>query len=311
LSALGKKPFMNSIDLSIVIVTYNSENLIEECIDSIYNTTKKTSVEVVVSDNSENDNTEAVLKKLQKKYASLSFIHNKDNLGFSKANNIGIKKTSGTILLFLNPDTKVYENTIDGMYEFMLSHENAGAATCFVELPNKKLDDSAHRGFPTPWNSFAHFTYLARLFPKVKLFTGYNLTYLGYTHVHEIDACAGSFMLVPRSVGEKLGWWDEDYFFYGEDLDFCFRIKEIGKKIYFVPEFGALHYKGVSSGIKKVSKGMTEASKNTVDRATNARFEAMEIFYRKHYRNRYPSFVKYLVLMGIKTKWYLAKLQNR
>lgn len=302
---------MNSIDISIVIVTYNSENLIEECIDSIYNTTKKASVEVVVSDNSQNDNTATVVKQLQKKYPSLLFIHNSDNLGFSKANNVGIKKTSGAFLLFLNPDTKVYEETIDGMLEFMRAHEDAGAATCFVELPNRTLDDSSHRGFPTPWNSFAHFSYLSRIFPKTKLFTGYNLTYLDHTRVHEIDACAGSFMLVPRSVGEKLHWWDEDYFFYGEDLDFCFRIKQIGKKIYFVPQFRALHYKGVSSGIKKVSKDMTRASKSTVDRATNARFEAMEIFYRKHYKNQYPSFVKYLVLMGIRAKWYVAKLQNR
>jgi GT2 family glycosyltransferase len=114
-------------------------------------------------------------------------------------------------------------------------------------------------------------------------------------------------MLVPRFVGEKLGWWDEDYFFYGEDLDFCFRIKKAGYKIYFVPTFRALHLKGISSGIKKVSKEKTHASSATKKLATFHRFHAMEIFYDKHYKDKYPKIVNFLVLNGINFRRKIAE----
>src|SRR5690606_6607431 len=103
-------------------------------------------------------------------------------------------------------------------------------------------------------------------------------------------------------LGGKLNWWDEDYFFYGEDIDFCYRIKKEGYKIYFVPKYNALHYKGVSSGIKKISKDISTADKKTKVWVTNQRFKAMEIFYDKHYRNKYPSFIRSLVLFGVRLR---------
>ncbi len=302
---------MKKLDLSIVIVTYNSEDLIVDCIDSIYKTCKKNTFEVVIVDNSPNDKTMDVVEKVRSKYKNLQFIKTGDNLGFSKANNVGIKKTSGEYLLFLNPDMKVYEKTLDGMMDFMRKTPDAGAATCLVGLINGDPDDASHRGFPTPWRSLSYFSGLSKIFPKSKLFAGYNLTYLDLSKIHEIDALAGSFMIVPRSLGEKLKWWDEDFFFYGEDIDFCYRIKNLGYKIYFVPEFKALHYKGVSSGIKKVSQGITKASKETKINITNHRFNAMKIFYRKHYINKYPRILTGLIFLGINFKWKMAQLQNK
>jgi GT2 family glycosyltransferase len=113
-------------------------------------------------------------------------------------------------------------------------------------------------------------------------------------------------MLVPRTVGEKLGWWDEEYFFYGEDIDFCFRIKELGYKIYFVPEFKALHYKGISSGIKEVSRELTKATSETKLKVTNWRFNAMKIFYDKHYKDQYPGWFRTVVFSAIDMKKRLA-----
>lgn len=287
-------------DLSIIIVAYNSEDTIVGCVNSIYESVKSHTFEVIISDNSTNDDTEKiVLYKLKDKVV---YLHNDNNYGFSKGNNIGIKKASGKYILFLNPDTKVYENTIDGMLEFMKRHPECGAATCFMELPNGELDDSSHRGFPTPFNSFSHFSGLSKILPKSKVFGGYNLTYLDTTKTHEIDALAGSFMIMPFTLGKKLNWWDEDYFFYGEDIDFCYRIKKAGYKIYFVPEFRALHMKGISSGIKKVSKNVTKASSETRKFATHHRFKAMEIFYNKHYKKKYPTVITFLVMQGIKVK---------
>ena len=257
-----------------------------------------------MSDNSENLETEKVVSNILDK--NISYIHNNENLGFSKGNNVAVKKAKGKYVLFLNPDTVVYEKTIDGMLDFMDEHPEIGASTCFVELPNGKLDDSSHRGFPTPWGAFSHFSGLSKAFPKSKMFGGYNLSYLNTSKTHEVEALAGSFMLVPFTIGEKLGWWDEDYFFYGEDIDFCYRIKKAGYKIYFVPEFKALHYKGISSGIKSVSKDLTKASVETKRWATNHRFNAMEIFYNKHYKKKYSAILTGMVLLGIKLKKQLA-----
>lgn len=300
-----EKGIERKIDLSIVIVTYNSFETIKQCVDSVEKTIKKNSFEIVVIDNDSKDDTSELARNLEKQYKNLLFIKNKENCGFSKANNIGIKHTSGRFLLFLNPDTLVYKNTIDGMIDFMDKTTNAGAATCFVELKNGKLDDSCHRGFPTPWRSSCYFMGLSRLFPKSKLFAGYNMTYLDLEKTHEIDSLAGSFMITRREVGEKLGWWDEDFFFYGEDLDFCFRIKQLGYKVYFVPSYRALHYKGVSSGIKKVSKEISKATRETRLFATRHRFNAMRIFYNKHYEERYPKVVTWLVYKAIDLKkWF-------
>ncbi len=293
---------MKRIDISIIIVTYNSQDTIVGCVNSVLESVKYHTFEIIISDNSQNLDTEEVVKDNFDKNENVTFIHNSQNLGFSKGNNVGIKKARGKYVLFLNPDTKVYEKTIDGMVDFMEMHRECGASTCFVKLPNGELDDSSHRGFPTPWRSFSYFSGLSKIFPKSKLFGGYNLSYLDAKKTHEIESLAGSFMLMPFSVGEKLGWWDEDYFFYGEDIDFCYRLVKAGYKIYFVSEFEALHMKGISSGIKKVSKDVTKASSETKKIATYHRFHAMEIFYDKHYKDKYPKIMNVLVKLGIKAR---------
>lgn len=297
---------MNSVDLSIIIVAYKSYGTIIECLDSIYKTCKQHSFEVLISDNSPDKKTEKLVEQEKKKYPNLTYIYNNANLGFAAANNVAIKKAKGEYFLFFNPDLKVYEKTLDGMLEFMKSHPDAGAATCDVVLITGEHDDSSHRGFPTPWRSFAYFSGLAKAFPRSKLFAGYNMTYADFSKTHTIEALAGSFMLVPREIGERLNWWDDDYFFYGEDLDFCYRIVEHGFKIYFVPEFKALHYKGVSSGIKDVSKEITSANRETKMRVTNWRFNAMKIFYDKHYRKQYPRWFRTLVFAGINLRKGMA-----
>ena len=285
------------MNLSVIIVAYNSEDTIQGCINSIITTVKKHKYEIIVSDNSQNDAT----KKIVQKFKDVIYFQNEQNLGFSKANNKAVKRAKGEYLLFLNPDTKVYDGTLDGMVDFMMKHEKCGVATCFVELPNGKLDDASHRGFPTPWRSFSHFSGLSKLV-KTKLTGGYGLTYLDLTKTHEIDSAAGSFMIVPKKVGDEIGWWDEDFFFYGEDLDFCYRVKEKGYQVWFVSEYKALHMKGISSGIKKVSQAVTKASDQTRKLATYHRFRAMEIFYDKHYKNKYPQLVTSAVKLGIKLK---------
>lgn len=288
--------------VSIISVTYNSQMEIANMIESVFRSCKKYSYEIIISDNSPNSETEQVIRDFQKKHKNIRYIKNHENIGFSKGNNIGVKKSSGEYVLFLNPDMVLEGEVIDGIVGFLDQTDDAGAATCAVFLPSGELDDSCHRGFPTPWNSFSYFLGLSKIFPKLKMFAGYNMTYLNLSKTHEIDSLAGSFMMIPRKVGDRLNWWDEDYFFYGEDIDFCYRIKKLGYKIYFVPAYKAMHLKGVSSGIKKISKDKTTATVDTKLWATNQRFKAMEIFYTKHYMEKYPSILTKIVLWGIALK---------
>lgn len=292
------------IDLSIVIVSYNTKELLEKCLDSIKNhEPKKRAYEIIIVDNNSSDGSAEMVRK---NFSHVKFVQNEKNVGFSKANNEGVKNSRGKYVLFLNPDTVVREGTLDTVLSFLEEHKEAGAATCKVELPNGRLDDASHRGFPTPWNAFSHFSGLSKAFPKSKLFSGYSLGWMNKDEIHEIDACAGAFMMVRRSAGDDIGWWDEDFFWYGEDLDFCYRLKKNGWKIYYVPNVSILHYKGVSGGIKKGSLHLTSADKETKRRATQARFDAMKIFYKKHYIDIYPGFITWLVEKGIQFKLNFA-----
>lgn len=287
------------MDLSIIVVSYNTKEYLAQCVESIFSNVKKLSYEVIVVDNNSHDKS---AQYIEDKFPNVRVIKNKENLGFSKANNVGVKVAKGRYILFLNPDTLVPENTLEEMVKFMDQNLDAGAATSRVVLPNGINDDSSHRGFPTPWNSIAYFSGLSRLFPKSKIFNGYNMGYLPMDRVHEIDALAGSFMIVRRLAGEDVNWWDEDFFFYGEDLDFCYELKEKGWKIYYVPSVKITHLKGVSGGIKKVSKEITTATDETRNRAKKERFNAMRIFYSKHYVNKYPKILTWTVLRGIDLK---------
>lgn len=288
----------NTIDLSIIIVSYNTKDLLLACINSVKQTSEKLKYEVIVVDNASSDGSaKAVKEEFSEK--NIIVLENEKNYGFSKANNIGVEKSIGRYVLFLNPDTVVHDKTLSEMIKFMEEHPDAGAATCKVEIPSGSIDEASHRGFPTPWNAFCHFSKLERLFSKSKIFAGYTQGWKDLDTTHTVDAIVGAFMLLPRTVGEKLRWWNEDYFFYGEDLDLCFRIRELGYKIYYVPSISILHYGGVSSGIKKQTKGITTANIETKIMVQNARFDAMRIFYREHYTKKYPFFITLLVLNSI------------
>ncbi len=300
------------IDLSIIILSYNTKELLRECLFSISGSgLESNNLEIIVIDNASSDSSAEMVKK---EFKDVTLVANKNNIGYAKGNNQGVKKATGRYLLFLNADTVVYPKTLETMVKFMDQYKDAGAATCRVELPTGALDDSCHRGFPTPWRSFCHFSGLGRLFSKIPLFSGYSLSYLSLNNIHEIDSCSGAFMIVRREAGEGIKWWDEEFFWYGDDLDFCYRLKKQapsvnsgqGWKVYFVPTVKILHYKGVSGGIKKISRHLTTATDETVIRATNARFMAMKIFYKKHYDKKYPKLLTWFIMQGINLKWWFT-----
>ena len=285
------------LNLSIIIVNYNTKEFLRKCITSIVKNVNGISYEIIVVDNNSSDNSSEMVGK---EFPQVKLIANRKNNGFSKANNQGVKISKGSkYVLFLNSDTIIHDQTIKRMINFMNLHENAGASTCKLVMTNGKADDATHRGFPTPWNAFSRFIGLEKLFPKSKLFAGYSLGWMDFEKTHEIDALAGAFMLVRRIAGEEVKWWDEDYFFYGEDIDFCYMLKQKGWKIYYVPDVSVTHYKGISGGIKAISREITTANDETKKRATKCRFNAMRIFYKKHYKQKYPWIVNLLVNIGI------------
>lgn len=307
------------MQLSIVIVSYNTKDFLKKCLASIFeNTSLQLTYEVIIVDNASTDGTIVEITNLfrlakaeKNKYIPpLKLIKNSYNLGFSKANNIGVSEARGEFILFLNSDTLVYKHTIDKLVQFMEHHNDAGAATCFVELSDGTLDDASHRGFPTPWNALCHFSGISKLFSHSMFLNGYNLAWKNLDKVHEIDALAGACMIVRRKAGDTVGWWDEDYFFYGEDIDFCYKLKEKHWKIYFLPSVKILHYKGVSSGIKGISKNITTADKHTKKKITQARFDAMRLFYKKHYLEKYPHILTTVILHGIQLKQAFTMIKD-
>lgn len=282
--------------LTISIVNYNAGDYLIKCLESLRKVSKDLEFDVWVVDNASKDGS---FEKAKKDFPEFNFVLNRKNLGFGKAHNLILKKAKTPYVLTLNPDSEVLSGTISFMFDYMEKNPDVGISTCKVEKEDGSLDIASHRGFPTPMASFRYFF--------LKDDSLYHLTKRNMNEIHEIDSVVGAFMFMRKSVLEKVGYFDEDYFLYGEDIDLCFRVKEAGFKIMYIPEVRILHVKGVSSGIKKHSAGVSTANKSTKSLALGYFYSTMKIFYKKHYAKKYPFFINWLVYLGIDTKWYLAR----
>ena len=296
----------NKIDLSIIILNFNSADYLQKCLNSIYlSNLDKFKIEIIVVDNNSTDNSIQLAQNLTHNQQKITtkFLLLKENNGFAHGNNQGVKKINkkSRYVLFLNPDTTVDPSTFKTMINFFDQDSRVDAATCYINLAlTNKMQPECHRGFPTPWRSFCYFSGLYKIFPKSKLFNGYFLGHLDKTTIHPIEACVGAFLMIKKSIGQEIGWWDEDYFFYGEDIEFCYQIKEKGYQLYFNPQCKITHYQGVSSGLIEKTKHISKASRQTKIKVAKASTQAMKIFYQKHYFQKYPKIVQNLVLFGIK-----------
>jgi GT2 family glycosyltransferase len=305
------------MDLSIVILSYNGKELMRQTLDSVWAALPPSlQVEVIVSDNG---STDGVVEMIKSEYGWVKLVENGENLGFSAGNNKGVRVTSGQYVLFLNSDTKVMGNAIAGVYSKLIENPEVGVATCRVELSDGSVDPASHRGFPTPWRAFCYYCGLEKFaagFGNLgfghtvrQWFGGYHLLDRDLAFEHEIDSCTGAFFMISRELGEQVGWWSEEYFMYGEDLDFCFKVNEVGKKVMYYPQEKILHLKH-QSGLKKNSSDQTQEQMEkarTIRRKTTAAFyDAMIIFYQKHYARTYPFFITWLVLLGVRFKKQIA-----
>lgn len=273
------------MDLSVIIVSYNVASFLDQALTTLEEAIGELKVEVYVVDNASTDDSVPMVKR---KYPWVKLIENKENLGFASANNRALEMVKGRYILLLNPDTVLRKNTLTTMVEFLDDHPETGAAGCKVINPDGSLQLACRRGFPTPGVAFYKMIGLSGLFPKSKTFGAYNLTYLDPDSVAEVDAVSGSFMMLRKEALDRVGFLDEEFFMYGEDLDLCYRIKQDGWKIYYVPYTEIIHFKGESAKTVPTLKSIRDF------------YTAMHIFVDKHYRKRSKKFLpQWLLIAGI------------
>jgi len=271
------------VKLSVVIVNYNVQHFLEQCLYSVRKATKGLAVEVWVVDNHSVDGSMEMLKE---KFPEVKRIENKKNVGFSAANNQAIKQATGEYVLLLNPDTIVEEETFTKIVSFMDSHPDAGA------LGVKMIDGTGHflaeskRALPTPEVAFYKIFGLSALFPKSKRFGKYHLTYLPVDQVNQVDVLSGAFMLLRKAALDKAGLLDEAFFMYGEDIDMSYRITQAGYKNYYYPETRIIHYKG-------------ESTKKSSVNYVIIFYNAMRIFANKHFSQKNARLFSFMINMAI------------
>ena len=252
--------------LSIIIVTYNVKYYLEQCLTSVERALAGIEGEVTVVDNHSSDGSLAYLKP---RFPHVTFIESNHNLGFARANNIAIRQSRGEYVLMLNPDTIVGEQTLKEVMAFMDSHPKAGAAGVQMLKANGEKANESRRGLPTPMTAFYKMTGLCARYPRHKRLGHYYMGYLPWDEPGQIEVISGAFLMVRKSVLDKVGLLDEDYFMYGEDIDLSYRILKGGYENWYVPA-RILHYKG-------------ESTQKSSFRYVHVFYEAMLIFIRKHY----------------------------
>jgi len=280
--------------ISVIIVSYNVKEYLQECITSIRKALAGIAAEIFVVDNASDDGSTALVKE---RFPGVQLIANAENLGFAKANNLALQQARGRFLVLINPDTVTQEDTFSTLLDFMAAHPEAGMVGCKILNPDGTLQHACRRSYPTPWVAFTRLTGLSFLFPKSRLFGRYNLTYLPEDEIASVEAISGSFMMLRRQAFEQVGLLDEDFFLYGEDLDWCYRIIEAGWMIYYVPTTKIIHFKG-------------ESSKQSRFDTLRVFYQSMALFVKKHFRKKYFFITYYFLLVAIWVRAAVSFLRN-
>ena len=235
--------------LSVVIVSYNVKYFLEQCLSSLKKAIDGLSLpgdstEVFIIDNASADGSPDFLEPL---FPDFHFIRNKENSGFAKANNQAIPLCRGAFILFLNPDTILAEDSLDLCVTFFSDHADAGAVGVRMIDGTGRFLRESKRGFPSPATSFFKMTGLARLFPRSKIFSSYYMGHLDEDHTQAVDVLSGAFMMIKKSVLNKTGGFDEQFFMYAEDIMWCYMIRKMGYSIYYNADTSVIHHLGASS----------------------------------------------------------------
>lgn len=264
--------------VSIVIVNYNTKDILRECLSNLQN--KYSPLQLIVVDNNSSDGSPQMVEN---NFPDVVLIPLEQNVGLAAGNNLGLETAKGKYVLFMGSDAFPEEGSIATLVEYMNRNDDVGISVGEVRLRSGVRDKDTHRGFPTPWVSLTHLSGIDKLFPKSRILGRYYMEYEDFGTVHEIDLCTSHFMFTRKSMFEDIGNFDEDFFVYGEDVDLCWRAKRSGWRIVYVPGAKVLHYKGVSVGIRKETQDITRATRADKERMLTETTHAMSKFYRKHY----------------------------
>lgn len=293
-----------ALKLSVIIVNYNVKYYLDQCIRSVlraFEEMKKASssdssvnedvAEIIVVDNHSADGSVNYLEKRypQMLYPMVRFVRSAHNLGFARANNIAIRQSRGEYVLLLNPDTIVGEDTLKASVDFMDAHEDAGAVGVRMLGAQGRRAMESRRGLPTPMVSFFKMLGFCNRWPHHRLFGKYYMGYLPWDEPCQIEVVSGAYCMLRRKALDEVGLLDEDFFMYGEDIDLSYRVLKGGYHNYYLP-VDILHYKG-------------ESTQKSSFRYVHVFYEAMLIFFRKHY-----SGMTFLLSLPIKTAIYAKAL---
>ena len=277
--------------LSIVIPTYNAREWIEQCIDSIRLHHPACDYEIVVVDDKSSDDTVTIVRE---KYADVRLFANEKNVGFGRTVNVGLNASKGEYILVLNNDTWMHAGALDALIGYLDTHAEAGIVGPKVLSGDGSLQQQCRRRIPSPMAALLYFTGVARMFPKNPKIAGYLMTAADETQTTEVDAVSGACLMVRRSVVDTIHGFDEEYYLYGEDMDFCWRTKLAGWKVIYHPEAKLTHFGGQGGTGKKRLYATIEWHR------------AMWIFYRKHRAPNASLPERVLVYSGIAGKTALA-----
>lgn len=271
-------------ELGVVIVNYNSADYLRGCLESLYQETG-CDFHVVVVDNHSRD--QSLLPEATSGRPNLSLVLNQFNLGFSRACNQGIRWRKAENYLLLNPDCVIVDRAVDRTLQYLVRNSDAGIVGCRVENPDGTLQRACRRSTPKPSTAFYRLSGLSSLFPESPRFAAYHFGHIDPDSSHPVEAVSGSFLMFRSEMHRQIGPLDERFFLYGEDLDFCLRARRKGWSVHYFSGARILHHKRVSS-----SRQPQESSAHF--------FEAMEIFYEKHFSRNAGRIERFLVPSGIR-----------
>ena len=275
--------FFSYMQLSVVIVNYNVKYFLEHCLLSVTRACEGIDAEIFVVDNMSADGS---VEMVRSKFPAVILIDNKENTGFARANNQAVARAKGKYILYLNPDTIVPEDCFAKCIEYMDTHPDAGALGCRLIDGQGQFLPESKRGFPNARVAFFKISGLSSLFKKSRIFNQYHLGYLPENETNEVDVLVGCFMFCRKTVIDKVGSFDEDYFMYGEDIDLSYKISRGGYKNIYFPETTVIHYKGEST--KKGSLNYVKMF-----------YQAMIIFADKHLQSSRKGMYVILIRMAI------------
>ena len=257
------------MQLSVIIVSYNSMELLENCLFSVQKSMQSIDGEIIIVDNNSKD---GIKDHIPSKFPGVKIIFNNENLGFAKACNQGAKISSGNHILFLNPDTGLSETCLTDCITFFKTHPDAGAVGVRMLDEKGKFLKESKRGLPSPSASFYKLFGLTTIFPGSKKIATYYQGHLPENENNPVEVLSGAFMMIKRSVFEKVNGFDERFFMYGEDIDLSLRIIQSGYKNYYLGKVSITHIKG----------GSTTYNYKYV----NDFYGAMKLFVKKHYNDK-------------------------